>query len=115
MSENMEKWRHIDGSDAVVENPFMRIVFQHGNPKEVGINGCRLEDVIEVVIQKLLDFQGRDLACEENHVALEHLVDAQEVLLARRRRREEQGVIATEKAHRSIDRAATVEFPAYTV
>src|SRR6185503_1425275 len=113
MSENMEKWRHIDGSDAVVENPYMRIVFQHGNPNEVGINGCRVEDLIEVVIQKLLDFQGRDLACEENHVALEHLVDAQEILLARRRRRESQGVIGTEKAHESVESPTTVQFPAY--
>jgi len=110
----MEKWRHIDGSDAIVDHPHMRIVFQHGNPKEVGVNGCRVEDVIEVVIQKLLDFQGRDLACEENHVALEHLVDAQEALVARRRRREEQGVVATPKPHRSADRATTVEFSAYS-
>lgn len=114
MSENMERWRHMDGSDAVVEKPFMRIVFQHGNPTEVGVNGCRVEDVIEVVIQKLLDFQGRDLACEENRIALEHLVDAQETLVARRRRREEQGVIATENPHESEDAATSVEFPAYS-
>ena len=110
----MEKWRHIDGSDAIVENPFMRVVFQHGNPNEVGINGCRVEDLIEVVIQKLLDFQGRDLACEENHVALEHLVDAQEALVARRRRREEQGVIGSAKKHLSSDKSKTIEFPAYS-
>lgn len=114
MSENMEKWRHIDGSDAVVENEFMRIVFQHGHPAEVGINGCRVEDVLEVVIQKLLDFQGRNLSCEENRIALEHLADAQEALLARRRRRECQGVVGLEKAHISIDPVATVQFPAYS-
>jgi hypothetical protein len=114
MSENMEKWRHIDGSDAVVENEFMRIVFQHGNPQEVGINGCRVEDVIEVVIQKLLDFQGRNLACDENRIALEHLVDAQEALVARRRRREEQSVLGTEKKHKSLDAPTTVNFPTYT-
>jgi hypothetical protein len=110
----MEQWRHIDGSDAVVENEFMRIVFQHGHPNEVGINGCRIEDVLEVVIQKLLDFQGRNLACEENRIALEHLADAQEALLARRRRREQQGVIGLSEKHKSVDPAATVDFPAYS-
>jgi hypothetical protein len=73
-----------------------------------------VEDLIEVVIQKLLDFQGRDLQCDENHVALEHLVDAQEALVARRRRREEQGVIATSKPHKSADKLPTVDFPAYS-
>lgn len=111
MSENMEKWRHIDGSDPVVDNPFMSIVFQHGNPKEVGINGVRVEDVIEVVIQKLLDFQGRNLACEENRIALQHLSDAQDILVHRRRRREEQGVVGTAKAHHSEDAVGTIQFP----
>jgi len=111
MSENMEQWRHIDGSDAIVENEHMRIVFQHGNPKEVGINGCRVEDVIEVVIQKLLDFQGRNLSCEENRIALEHLSDAQEVLISRRRRREQQHVLGTPKKHTSEEAEPTLTFP----
>lgn len=113
MSENMEKWRHIDGSEAIVENDHMRIVFQHGNPTEVGINGCRVEDVIEVVIQKLLDFQGRNLACEENRIALEHLSDAQEVLISRRRRREQQTVLGTPKAHQSVEHESTLTFPSH--
>lgn len=111
MSENMEKWRHIDGSDAVVENEHMKIVFQHGNPNEVGINGCRVEDLLEIVIQKLLDFQGRNLACEENRIALEHLADAQEALISRRRRREHQGVLGTPKVHKSEEHEPTLTFP----
>lgn len=101
MSEQMDKFRHMDGSEALVDQPFIKIVFQHGHPNEVGINGCRIEDVIDVVVQKLLDFQGRDLACEENATALYHLDLAREALLLRRKRREQQGVIFTQKAHQS--------------
>jgi hypothetical protein len=106
MSENMEKFRSLDGSEALVERPFIRVVFQHGHPNLVGINGCRLEDVIDVVVDRLLDFQGRDLACKENAEALEHLYLAREALVRRRRRREEQGVINTQLPHVSEDPAS---------
>lgn len=101
MSENMEQWRHIDGGGALIEKEYIRIKLQHGNPAEVGVNGCAIEDVIEVLIQKLLDFQGRKLSCEENKVALFHLSEAQEALVLRRRLRAEQGVIGTSKPHAS--------------
>jgi hypothetical protein len=99
MGENMEKFRHIDGSEAVVDLPFIKITFQHGHPQEAGINGCRIEDVIDVLVDKLLDFQGRDLACEENATALYHLDMAREALLLRRRRREQQGVLGDHAQH----------------
>lgn len=105
MSENMEKFRHIDGSEAVIDKPFLKVTFQHGNPAELGVNGCRIEDVIEVLQDKLLDFQGRDLACEENATALYHLDLAREALLLRRRRREQQGLLGERKKHRSGEAA----------
>ncbi|MBX3113365.1 MAG: hypothetical protein KF824_10955 [Fimbriimonadaceae bacterium] len=101
MSENMEKFRHLDGNMAVVESEYMRIVFQHGDPADVGINGCRIEDVLDVIVEKLLDFQGRDLSCEENATALYHLDLAREALLLRRRRREMQGLIGKRDKHKS--------------
>lgn len=102
MSVDMDRYRGLDGSHALWETEFIRIVFQHGNPAEVGINGCRIEDVIDILQQKLLDHQGRDLACEENATALYHLEAAKEALITRRRRREEQGVLGTAKPHRSF-------------
>src|SRR5688500_16059912 len=99
MSEQMDKFKSMDGSEAVVEKPFIKITFQHGHPDQVGINGCRIEDVIDVLTEKLLAFQGRDLACEENAQALEHLDLAREALLMRRRRREQQGVLWTQRPH----------------
>jgi hypothetical protein len=103
MSENMEKFRHLDGSEARVERPFINVVFQHGHPNEVGVNGCRIEDLIDVAVDKLLAFQGRDLSCAENSEALEHLYMAREALLKRRRKREQQGVLWTQKPHESGD------------
>ncbi len=99
MSENMEAFRHLDGGGAIVDQPYMHIVFQHGNPSESGVNGCRVEDVIEALIQKLLDFQGRSLACPENAEALEGLAKAQEALLKRRSIRERQHVLGTHWPH----------------
>lgn len=101
MGENMEKFRHLDGSEAVVETPYISITFQHGPPEKVGINGCRIEDVIEIISEKLLDFQGRDLTCDENAEALYHLDLAREALVLRRRRREMQGLLGSSKRHRS--------------
>ncbi len=108
MSENMEKFRSMDGSEALVTRPFIEIVFQHGHPKAVGINGCRVEDVIDVAVDRLLDFQGRDLSCEENAQALEHLFHAREALLKRKRLRENQGVVNSDRPHRSVDSAGYV-------
>jgi len=104
----MAKSRSLDGSEALVVRPFIQIIFQHGHPNEVGVNGCRVEDVIDVAIDRLLDFQGRNLACDENSEALEHLSLAREALLKRKRRREQQGVTNSQVAHRSLDIGAAV-------
>lgn len=101
MSEEMDKFRSLDGSEALVDKPYIKIVFQHGRPDEVGINGCRIEDVIDVLVERLLDFQGRDLSCEENATALYHLNIAREALVLRRRRREQQSVLGTQIVHKS--------------
>ncbi len=106
MSENMEKFRHLDGSEAIIDKPYISVQFQHGNPAEVGINGCRVEDVIESLQEKLLDFQGRDLACDENATALYHLDLAREALMLRRRRREQQGVFG-DRARHSVEATTT--------
>lgn len=99
MSENMEKFRHLDGNPAVIDQEFVKIVFQHGNPATEGVNGCSVSDVIDILVNKLLDFQGRDLACEENAIALHHLDLAREALILRTRRREQQGLLGSRQRH----------------
>ena len=108
MSENMEKFRSLDGSEALTVRPFIQVVFQHGHPNEVGVNGCRVEDVIDVAVDRLLDFQGRNLACEENLEALEYLYQARKALAKRKRRREQQGVLNSQTPHKPIDIGAAV-------
>ncbi len=97
----MERWRGLDGSDGFVCKPFIHIVFQRGPVPENGVNGCRIEDVIEILQERLLDHQGRSLACEENARALFHLDAAREALLDRQNRRIAQGVLNTKERHAS--------------
>jgi len=102
---NEAKRKSMDGSESYFSRPFITVTFQHGNPDEVGVNGCRVDDVIDVLEDRLLDFQGRDLACDENAEALEHLYLAREALLKRRRRRNEQGVLNSALTHDAKDRS----------
>lgn len=102
----MEKFRHLDGSEAVVEKEHFTIQFQHGNPADVGMNGCKIEDVILALEDKIADFQNRELACDENDMALRHLALAREALLMRSQRREQQGLLGVRKAHQSADKTA---------
>ena len=101
MSENMEKFRHMDGAEAVVDKEHITISFQHGNPADVGVNGCRIEDVIDALYDKIAEFQERELACEENATTLYHLDIARQALNLRRARREQQGVFGQRVRHKA--------------
>jgi hypothetical protein len=82
--------------------PFVRIAFQKGSVQEVGLNGVRVEDVIEIVAEKIRQYQYAELPCLENEQALYNLNLAKQALLERRRLRQEQGVINSKKAHVSL-------------
>lgn len=98
MSDNT-KVQTVKPAGEVVEKPFLRVVFQSGFPKQVGINGCRVEDVISLAMERIERYQDGPLACQENEEALAGLRAAHEALLARVRRREEQGVLNTMGQH----------------
>lgn len=85
----------------LLETDFIAVIFQKGFPAEVGINGCRAEDVIELAASRLEDYQVGPLACEENAIALRHLNAAVAALKERIRRRREQGVLNTMSRHES--------------
>ena len=87
------------GVGEVVEKEFIRVVFQHGFPKEVGVNGCRVEEVIQLAAERLRNYQSGPLACEENADALDLLNGAIEALEVRIQRRREQGVLNTMAKH----------------
>lgn len=66
----------------VGENPeggnlYIPLMFQNGNPQQVGLNGVTFEVCLEAMIHRLETFQKGPFACEENHEAREHMVNAQ--------------------------------------
>ncbi len=81
------------------ENGFMtagmRIVFQNGPIKEVGVNGVMNEDLIAIVIDRLEGFESGDYACSENATALKSLENALFELNYRTKQREARGVEGT--------------------
>ena len=90
------------GAGEVVEKEFLRVVFQSGLPKDVGINGCRVEDVIQLAVERLQEYQDGPLGCLENEQALQGLAFAARSLEERKRRREEQGVLNTMARHETL-------------
>lgn len=96
---------HIDGFDPSM-NPSgfpegaslptgMRIVFQNGPIKEVGVNGVTQEALLAIVIDRLNSFQNGLYACAENDRALRSCKDALSWLQVRTRARIARGVEGT--------------------
>ncbi|AIE87958.1 hypothetical protein OP10G_4590 [Fimbriimonas ginsengisoli Gsoil 348] len=86
----------------VIERPYIRVVFQSGLPREVGVNGCRVEDVLDIALDRLLQYQKGLLACAENDEAIRSIRQARQALELRIRRRQEQGVLNTLSRHQNI-------------
>lgn len=74
---------------------FAMIYFQKGPVKEAGINGCHNEDLIAVVIDRLMCFQASTYSCRENAIALTKLEEALMWLRKRTENREIRGVEGT--------------------
>lgn len=79
--------------------PVIDITFQCGPLKEVGVNGCSIEDVIDVLVARLEGFQHGQFACAENFQAISALKVAKFWLLERTAKRQQQGVEGTMQAH----------------
>ena len=99
MVKEVVKSPNKSGDGEVVEKAFIRVVYQSGIPTEVGVNGCRIEDVISVALDKLERFQCGPLACDENAEAIRYLRLARHSLAHRIQRRLEQGVWNTMIPH----------------
>lgn len=81
---------------------FIEVKFQSGPVQEVGVNGCMVEDVIDLLLEKVKRYQLGTLSCAENEMALKHLEFAKQALEHRRKTRRDQGVLDTHKPHKSI-------------
>ncbi len=74
---------------------YLPIVFQNGPIKEVGTNGVTHEALLAILIDRLECFQAGPYKCEENALALSHLLDAQGALKRRTEKRLARGVEGT--------------------
>lgn len=78
---------------------YINIKFQNGAIQENGVNGAQIEDVIDVLVDKLLSFQKSEFACRENALAITKLEEARLWLNERTRKRKEQGVEGKSEKH----------------
>lgn len=79
----------------------LALKFQDGPIGEVGANGCQIEDVLDVLAERLMAFQRGAFPCEENGVALDHLAQARAAIAERTARRRAQGVEGVTAPHTS--------------
>ena len=87
--------------DSSGDHEVIRIKFQSGPIGEVGVNGCQIENVIDVLIERLYRFQGGAFPCAENSNAVEFLRKAKEQMELRTVRRVRQGVEGKMELHKS--------------
>lgn len=81
-------------------NPYINIKFQtglvDGKP-----NGAQIEEVINVLINRLEQFQAGPLACRENAKTIAYLIQARQWQVERTCKRISQKVEGTNKPHKS--------------
>lgn len=90
--ESSETQQVLDGSSALIVDPYITIKFQLGPVKEFGVNGTTIERIIDLLIARLDGFQRGPFACEYNASAIESLKGAKWMLEARTAERKTRGV-----------------------
>lgn len=86
-----------DLPEEIVPGEFGFIKFQKGPVAEDGVNGCFMEDLLAIVVDRLESFQAGDFACRENALALTKIEEAVHWLNHRTKDRIERGVEGTTK------------------
>lgn len=89
-------------------NEYINIKFQEGPIRENGVNGCQIEDVIDVLVERLEGFQCGGYPCQENGRAITKLKEARLWLNERTRKRLEQGVEGKNIIHGQLNWAEAV-------
>ena len=74
------------------DNKMASVKFQKGPVKENGVNGCFMEDLLAIVIDRLEGFQSGDFRCRENALALTKIQEAMHWLNHRTQDRQNRGV-----------------------
>ena len=81
------------------EHLYIDIKWQEGTVEENGVNGVQIEDVINILVDRLQEFQNGNFPCRENALAITKLEEARLWLNERTRKRREQGVEGKHKKH----------------
>lgn len=71
------------------------IHFQEGPLKENSLNGIFMEDLINICINRLENFQNSEYKCQENENALNSLRDSLKYLRERTERRKKENTLGT--------------------
>ena len=69
---------------------YINIKFQEGAIDKVGVNGCQVEHVIEILVEKLKSYQENEFHSMENSIAINNLQSANFALHCRRERMEDK-------------------------
>lgn len=65
-----------DDPDHVPVGEFGHVKFQKGPVKEASVNGCFMEDLLNIVVDRLESFQRGEFACKEDALALIKIQEA---------------------------------------
>jgi len=82
------------GNDYLFFNPEtfeLKAKIQLNPIKEVGVNGCQIDDVI-VFVREFISGLNREFPCRENSIAITKLEEAEMWLKRRKEDREKRGV-----------------------
>ena len=97
---NFTEQEQMDGSSHIVKLHGNTVIqFQFGPVKVFGINGCRIDEIIDVLVARLEGFQKGPFRCRENSIAITHLEDAKLWLMYRTTKRIKQNVEGTNAQH----------------
>lgn len=80
-----------DGQYIIVTPKAVTFVGQRGPIKEVGVNGCQIDDLITFALGTIQTF-NKKFPCRENSLAITKLEEALHWLEARKRDREQRNV-----------------------
>lgn len=90
----------VAGATVDVEASVIDIRFQAGPIQENGVNGCSIEDVIDVLVDRLNGYQNGPFRCRENALMITKLEEARLWGYERTRKRQAQGVEGTNAPHK---------------
>ena len=79
---------------------FVKLQWQDGTIPEVGVNGCQVNDVLDVVIDRVREL-NKAFPCRENSITITKLEEARMWQDERTRNRVSQGVEGQHIAHNS--------------